>query len=201
MRLLQETYNTMTQTGMQQAPAVRGIVLRGSAASQREGTRRALLEHLGANDLLPLVQAETGQDVQGPWVRVWLAPTATQDWAPGFDTMALAQRLGIRPLEHSGDLQREILTAMLMAPTGFEFPSLDELESAIHIRRNIVQAASRTTLAFDTEAAERPEDCWTYDEDKGFTLLPGVPLIDALIKTTQPEVSGRLYSFSILTRP
>ncbi len=196
MRLLQETYDTMAQTGMQQAPAVRGIVLRGAAASQCEGTRRALLEHLGAGDLLPLVQAETGQDARGPWVRVWLAPTAARDWAPGFDTMALAQRLGIRPLEHSADLQREILTAMLMAPTGFEFPSLDELESAIHIRRNIVQAARRTTLAFDTEAAERPQDCWTYDEDTGFTLLPGVPLIDALIKTTQPEVSGRLYSFS-----
>jgi len=30
-------------------------------------------------------------------------------------------------------------------------------------------------LAFDTTAAERPEDCWTYDEDKGFILLPGVP--------------------------
>lgn len=196
MRLQQETYNTMAQTGMQQAPAVRGIVLRGVAASQSEGTRRALLEHLGAGDLLPLVQAETGQDAQGPWVRVRLTPTASQDWAPGFDTMALAQRLGIRPQEHSADLQREILTAMLMAPTGFEFPSLDELESAIHIRRNIVQAARRTTLAFDTEAAERPQDCWTYDEDTGFTLLPGVPLIDALIKTTQPEVSGRLYSFS-----
>jgi hypothetical protein len=83
-----------------------------------------------------------------------------------------------------------------MGPVGFEFPSLDELESAVYIRRNIVHAARKTTLAFDTTAAERPEDCWTYDEDKGFMLLPGVPLIEALIKTTQPEVSGRLYSFS-----
>jgi len=83
-----------------------------------------------------------------------------------------------------------------MGPVGFEYPSLDELESAVYIRRNLVLAARKTTLAFDTTAAERPEDCWTYNKDTGFTLLSGVPLIDALVKTTQPEVSGRLYSFS-----
>lgn len=196
MRLLPETYDTMTQTGMQQAPAIRGIVLRGLQACDGEGTRHAVLAHLAATDLLPRVHAETGQDRLGPWVRLWLDQPTAQAWAPGLDTMGLAQRLNLRTVERDADLQREILLTMLMGPTGFEFPSLDELESAIHIRRNIVQAARRTTLAFETEAAERPEDCWTYDEDKGFTLLPGVHLIDALIKTTQPEVSGRLYSFS-----
>lgn len=196
MRLLPETYNTMKQTGTQQTPASRGIYLRGLEAIATESTRHAALERLGAADLVPLVLAEAGQDRQGPWVRLWLEPAAAQAWAPGHDTMQLARTLGLRTQESSADLDREILVAKLMSPVGFDFPSLDELESAIHIRRNIVQAARRTTLAFDTEAAERPEDCWTYDEDKGFTLLPGVPLIDALVKTTQPEVSGRLYSFS-----
>lgn len=196
MRLLPETYQAMTQTGLQQAPAIRGIVLRGAQALDAPATRHAMLERLAATTLLPQVQAAAGRDALGPWVRLWLDQPTAQAWAPGFDTMGLAQRLGLRTLERDADLQHEILVAMLMAPTGFDFPSLDELESAIHIRRNIVQAARRTTLAFETEAAERPEDCWTYDEDKGFTLLPGVHLIDALIKTTQPEVSGRLYSFS-----
>lgn len=194
MRLLAETYNTMARTGAQQAPAIGGIVLRGAQAG--EATRHAVLERLGAADLISQVQAESGQDAQGPWVRLWLVPATAQAWAPGFDTMGLAHRLGLRTQERDNDVQREILVTMLLAPTSFELPSVDELESAIHIRRNIVHAARRTTLAFDTEAAERPEDCWTYDEDKGFTLLPGVPLIDALVKTTQPEVSGRLYSFS-----
>ncbi len=194
MRKLLETYNTMQQTGTLHAPACRGIHLHGSAAA--EATRRRALEQLGAADLAPLVHAEAGQGRQGPGVRLWLDPATAQAWAPGYDTMHLAAALGLQTQDRAADLEREILVAMLMSPTGLDFPSLDELESAIHIRRNIVQAARRTTLAFDTDAAERPEDCWTYHEDKGFTLLPGVPLIEALVKTTQPEVSGRLYSFS-----
>ncbi|MDH5709500.1 MAG: hypothetical protein OEY75_10340, partial [Hylemonella sp.] len=117
-------------------------------------------------------------------------------WAPGFDTTGLAATLALHPQDSEAELRREILLTLLMGPVGFEYPSVDELESAICIRHNIVQAALRTTLAFETRAAERPEDCWRYDEDTGFTLLPGVSLIDALIKTTQPAVSDRLYSFS-----
>jgi len=196
MRKLLETYNTMKQTGTLHAPVCRGIHLRGGEAAAPDAARRATLERLGAPDLAPLVHAESGQDRAGPWVRLWLDSATAQAWAPGYDTMHLAATLGLRTQDSAADLEREILVAMLMSPTGLDFPCLAELESAIHIRRNIVQAARRTTLAFDTDAAERPEDCWTYDEDKGFTLLPGVPLIDALIKTTQPEVSGRLYSFS-----
>ena len=94
------------------------------------------------------------------------------------------------------DLLREICVAMLMGPVAFEFPSLEELVSAVRIRRNIVQAARKTTLAFHTSEAERPEDCWTYDEDRGFVIKPGASLIDAMTKATQPEVSGALYSFS-----
>lgn len=196
MRLLPETYNTMQQTGQPGVAASLGIRLYGCDAGAAERVRHQALEHLGAADLLPLVQAETGQDPQGPWVRLRLDPAVVAAWAPGHDTMQLARTLGLRTLERQADLEREILVALLLSPVGVDFPSLAELESAVHIRRNIVLAARRTTLAFDTEAAERPEDCWTYHEDKGFTLLQGVPLIDALVKTTQPEVSGRLYSFS-----
>lgn len=196
MRKLLETYNSMEQTGTSRACACRGVLLRGTPAATPEATRHVALERLGAADLVPLVHAEAGHDRTGSWIRLWLDSAASEAWAPGYDTMHLAAALGLRTHDSDADLEREILVAMLMSPPGLEFPSVDELESAIHIRRNIVQAARRTTLAFDTEATERPEDCWTYDEDRGFTLLPGVPLIDALIKTTQPEVSGRLYSFS-----
>ena len=66
----------------------------------------------------------------------------------------------------------------------------------MRIRRNIAQAAGKTALAFNTETAERPDDCWHYDEDHGFLLQPGCDLIAGLEKATQPEVSGKLYSFS-----
>ena len=76
-----------------------------------------------------------------------------------------------------------VVAQHLQGPVAFEFPSVDELMSAVHIRINIVQAA-------------RPQDCWQYEEDRGFVLWPGASLITALVKATQPEVSGELYSFS-----
>lgn len=193
MRKLLETYNTMEQTGP--LPASCGILLRG-AGDASVASVRTILERLAASDLAARVNAETGTDPAGPWLRLSLPPGTAVAWAPGHNTMDLARTLGLQPQDSDVDLQREILLTLLLSPVGLDFPSLDELESAIHIRRNIVRAAGRTTLAFETGAAERPQDCWAYHEDKGFTLLPGVPLIDALVKTTQPEVSGRLYSFS-----
>jgi len=85
---------------------------------------------------------------------------------------------------------------MLLGPVAFEFPNHAELASAVRIRKNIVEAACRTELAFQTDEAERPADCWTYAKGRGFTLLPGSHLVTALRKATQPDVSGRLYSFS-----
>lgn len=197
MRKLLDLYDATEHAQDPALPQSRGIVLRGLKAGRSSATSvQAVLEQLDARDLAAMVQTESGLDGQGRWLRLWLAPCSTQAWAPGHDTMQLAETLGLATQASAAGLQREILLTLLMSPAGLDFPSLDELVSAIRIRRNIVQAARRTTLAFDTQAAERPEDCWIYHEDKGFTLLPGVPLIDALIKTTQPEVSGRLYSFS-----
>ncbi|MDP3700771.1 MAG: hypothetical protein Q8R72_07690 [Hylemonella sp.] len=194
MRRLLENYTRMEQTG--DGPVSRGVVLRGRDHGDAESARNLVLERLAAPDLNALVRAESGEDGQGPWLRLWLDQPTTRAWAPGYCTMLLAETVGLHPLDSDTDLEREILVTLLMSPTGLDYPSLDEFESAIHIRRNIVQAARHTTLAFDTNAAERPQDCWAYQEGRGFTLLPEVPLIDALIKTTQPEVSGRLYSFS-----
>ena len=197
MRKLLDVYDAAEHAPDPALLQSRGIVLRGLQGGRSSSAMvQAVLEQLGARDLTTLVQTETGLDAQGRWLRLWLTPGSAQAWAPGHDTMQLAETLGLATQTSAVDLQREILLTLLMSPAGLDFPSLDELVSAIRIRHNIVQAARRTTLAFETHAAERPEDCWAYDEDKGFTLLPGVPLIDALIKTTQPEVSGRLYSFS-----
>lgn len=197
MRRLLQSYDTPETADITHRTVARGLVLRGLPAGySSSAAAQAVLERLGVGNVASVVQTEAGLDGQGRWLRIWLAPDATRAWAPGHNTMQLAGTLGLDTQGTEADLQREILLTLLMSPTGLDFPSVDELESAIRIRRNIVRAASRTTLAFDTDAAERPEDCWTYHEDKGFTLLPDVPLVDALIKTTQPEVSGRLYSFS-----
>lgn len=126
----------------------------------------------------------------------WLQAAFAQAFLPQHDTTGLAQKLGLRTETHTADLDREILLAMLASPVAFTFPNVAELASAVRIRRYIVQAARKTALAFDTEHAERPEDHWTYDEARGFTILPGRSLIEGLRKATQPEASGQLYAFS-----
>jgi len=60
-----------------------------------------------------------------------------------------------------------------------------------------MQPADTTTLGFRTSEARRPVDCWRYDEDHGFVVLPGVPLpLTRCVRATQPVVSGAVYSFS-----
>jgi Protein-glutamine gamma-glutamyltransferase len=119
-----------------------------------------------------------------------------QQWTPDFDTTGLARALEFSDQSDDWRLDQEILVALLVSPVAMRFPSVAELQSSVRVRRYIAQASAKTTLAFDTEAAERPLDAWAYDEALGFTILPGVDMIDALRKATQPEVTGHLYSFS-----
>jgi hypothetical protein len=117
-------------------------------------------------------------------------------WVPGFDTTGLQACLPRRDDVEHWNLDQEIIVGLLASPVRIEFPSFAELQSSIRIRRYIAMAGARTALAFDTDAAERPEDAWTYDEERGFTVLPGICVIEALRKATQPEITGQLYSFS-----
>lgn len=113
------------------------------------------------------------------------------------NTMNLCRELGLDTLSSIADLEREIVLSMLAAPRALHFPSAAEFLSAVAIRRNIVLAARRTQLAFGTAQAERPPSHWTYDEERGFTLIAQQPLIEALTLATQPDAGdGTLYSFS-----
>lgn len=156
----------------------------------------SLLAQLELADLQTLVNIEAGADEGGSFASLCLRAEQLDLWAPGFDTLQLAANLQLDTTASTTDLTREIVVAMLMGPVPFEFPSLDECLSAVRIRINTVLAARKTMLDFQTSEAERPQDCWTYDEDYGFTIRPGASLIDALTKATQPDVSGALYSFS-----
>lgn len=118
-------------------------------------------------------------------------------WMPQHNTLSLHQHLAHEA--QSSDamaLEREIVVALLGSPLRFSFASLEALTSHVRVRRHMTLAARKTALAFKTEAAERPEAYWHYDEERGFTLKPGRCLIDALIAATQPEATGKLYDFS-----
>lgn len=174
----------------------RGILIRGNGLADAAAARHSILKQLDTLDMASHTQASAGMDAHGSFLNLWLSDAQVQMWAPGHDTLQLSQSLQLDPLNKPDDLTREIWLAMLMGPVAFEFPSIDELISAIRIRHNIVQAARKTMLAFHTSEAERPQDCWRYDEEHGFVIRPGASLIAALTKATQPEVSGALYSFS-----
>ncbi|MBP6675583.1 MAG: hypothetical protein KA185_09930 [Vitreoscilla sp.] len=129
-------------------------------------------------------------------LRLALRPQQALGLAPGHDTLSLHENLAFYGLDARTALMRETLLAMLLGPQAAVFPSVDEWWSAVRMRVNVAQAARRTQLSFSTADAERPDDCWAYHRETGFTIRPGSPLIDALRKTTQPEDGGLIYSFS-----
>jgi hypothetical protein len=176
--------------------ASRGIWIHGAQNSIALLQSADILALFGALDLLAYVLFECASTLQEHSFRLWLNPSQAMDWAPGWDTLSLATTLGLDVHHRPDDLTREVLLCMLMGPVAFEFPSVRELVSAVRIRCNVVRAARKTSLAFHTSQAERPEDCWVYNDDYGFTIKPEASLIDALIKATQPEVSGAQYAFS-----
>jgi hypothetical protein len=117
---------------------------------------------------------------------------------PGFDTLALHDKLGHTPqTDEAWALEREIWVALLGSPHRFQFASLDSLTSHIRVRRNMALDARKTALAFKTEAAERPQAFWQDGGDEaGFILQPGRCLVEALTAATQPDATGKLYDFS-----
>lgn len=173
-----------------------GIHIHGDTVQAIESARRSFLDQLEQLGLARYVKVFDDADAEGGILVFQLRDELASAWAPGHDTTQLCQKLDLDTEGNPGDLEREILLALLRSPVPFQFPNHAEFASAVRIRKNIVAAARKTTLAFDTSGAERPADCWTYVEGRGFTLLPGKPLITALQKATQPDESGKRYSFS-----
>lgn len=148
-----------------------------------------MLERLELADAVELNETQAG-------LHLALKDNVATRIAASADTLQIAARLA--PAQASGTpaLEREILAALLASPLTLAFPDWAEFESSVRTRRHIAEAAARTQLAFDTRAIERPRDCWNYSEDLGFTIRPGVPLIEALVRTTQPAPAGPRYAFS-----
>ncbi len=133
----------------------------------------------------------------GRMLRLRLRKSVFAKLAEGFDTLDLRERLSKSSAPGDEDLlQLETWVALLCAPVRIDFPTIDDLQSHLRIRRNIALAAEKTALAFKTHAAERPTAFWRDDPDVGFLLQPGASLVDALVAATQPERTGALYDFS-----
>ena len=175
-------------------PFTTGITVKiFTTAHNTPGSLHLRLTELG---LAHYVTSATFESDGRPYTEFRLHPELKNTWAHDFDTTRLCNILDLDSAGNADDLEREILLSMLLSPVPFEFPSFTEMASAIRIRKNVVLAAYKTQLDFHTTEAERPADYWTYDEERGFTVIPGKSLIAALQKATQPDFSGKLYSFS-----
>jgi Protein-glutamine gamma-glutamyltransferase len=160
-------------------------------------TQRQLAQWLASYQLEGLVQTFLIPSAHGQQSVLSLSHPVQTAWMPQHDTMSLHQQLAnSSSTSEAWSLEREIVVALLGSPIRFHFASLEALASHVRVRRHMTLAARKTALAFKTEAAERPENHWQYDEERGFTLKPGGNLIDALIAATQPEATGKLYDFS-----
>ena len=173
-----------------------GIKIQGETAGDIGEARQKFMHRLQELGLDFWVTTIEKINTSSRFIHFQLRKDIAQEWMPDGDTTQLCQKLNLDTECSTSDLEREILLSMLAGPEAFDLPSYNELASAVRIRKNIVEAARKTVLAFDTEEAERPKDYGVYSEATGFTILPGEPLITALQAATQPSTSGKLYSFS-----
>ena len=168
-----------------------GVRLTGTDAAAGREMQGLLAEGLG---LAPgLWMQEQGSQGALSWR---LTPEAFEALMPGYSTLELRQRLPAAAAQDSLSLEREVAVALLGSPLALSFGSVQDFASHLRVQRRIAQAAARTAVAFKTEAAERPQQYWSYDEEAGFLLRPGQRLTEALRAATQPSVTGQLYDFS-----
>lgn len=162
---------------------------------QADADEALLREWLASQGLLEGMVTHQIGTPSGTRIICQLDPCYRIQQLPLHDTLNLPQRWQ----RHHGQkmrLEQEILLALLAAPRVLEFSDLPDLQSHVRVRTYIAQAATQTALAFKTQAAERPETFWRYDEDHGFLLQPGQDLIEGIVAATQPEATGKLYDFS-----
>ena len=201
MRAEQTTYTPVTTssvcTALHSSVQPAGIQLRCPTERALQDSTQAFLSQLETLELRHCVELPASSSSPLGFKQSFqLRPDLARIWAPGLDTTGLQLHLERGAAQPESDLAREIVSALLLSPLTFDFRSHAELAAAVRMRRNIVVAAHQTALAFGTLEADRPEDCWTYVQVKGFVVKPGCALIAALVKATQPEISGQLYSFS-----
>ena len=134
---------------------------------------------------------------RAPGLRLWLDAAAAQAWAPGFDTLQLAHNAATRHAEPTGrpaarDRARPADgSGRLRIPqpgrTGIGRPHPPQhraggAQDHAGLRHRQLPSGLRTA--------------GPTTKTTGFTILPGVSLIDALTQATQPEISGTMYAFS-----
>ena len=193
---MRHTYQSLQQAaGQLGRPGIWLLCEHQDAVLKDLASLREWLATLGALAFLN-VQPQQAGGLHFLHVQTSASVPALADLVERVDTLGIAAALELDSMHRDDHLALEIVVSLAMSPIVFPFPSIREFQASVKMRTRIARAANQAELAFDTEAIERPAQYWQYDESTGFILLPGQDLVEALIHTTQPEVSGKLYSFS-----
>lgn len=88
------------------------------------------------------------------------ASALLQSICPISDTASISSAIGLEGGWSSRLAALEIVLSMVVSPIGRVFPSIEELQSNIRMRLNIVEISMRTELNFDVEGIQRPENYW-----------------------------------------
>jgi len=150
------------------------------------------LRLLGIDDLL---DGEVHNASDASWLHL-SANDRLQALCPHFDTAPIQAFLSGRRLNRESRMVAEIILAMALSPQTIPFKTTRDFKSALRMRRNAVDVASRTELSFDTDAITRPQAYWVYSKENGFLLRQGVSLAEGLERALCPDVSGSTYAFS-----
>jgi hypothetical protein len=146
-------------------------------------------------DIGDLVDCSMGEGVDGRYLYLRASHRLLAS-CPDFDTAPIQAFLSGRRLGSEGQMIVEIILAMALSPQTIPFKTTREFKSALRMRRNAVDIASRTELSFDTDAITRPQAYWIYTKENGFLLRQGVSLAEGLERALCPDVSGSTYAFS-----
>jgi hypothetical protein len=106
------------------------------------------LRLLGIDDLL---DCEVHNASNLSWLHL-SANDQLQAICPNFDTAPIQAYLSGRRQDCESRMVAEILLAMALSPQTIPFKTTREFKSALRMRRNAVDVASRTELSFDTNS-------------------------------------------------
>ncbi len=165
-------------------------------------TKKVSHVHAGMMDLLSRCGLDLSPqfcqrtDRRGHYLQVSLPQAVFEAWFGNFETLNFCMPQAAPVRDESQMIIREIVMTILASPVPMIFRDIMQFESHLRVRCNIVRAAKKTALSFETTTAERPEAFWQAKEGRGYVLRQGVSLEDAILAATQPEITGKMYGFS-----
>ena len=116
---------------------------------------------------------------------------------PNYNTLDIIENINNIDFTYNNNLHTiEILLSLLGSPVHFIYDSLNDLLSEISIRENICYYASKTHVSINTSNNIKRPEKYFKNTESDVILLDNKSLIDGIIYSLLPSISGNIYDFS-----